>query len=253
MEDIFAYADDILILCDNLETLKKCIETIEDWSELNNLKINRSKSAVIEFIHRRCKKFQLTVNETFMEYPIVSQYKYLGTWLNQKLTLDTQVEYVMKSAEAIRRKLSPVIYHTSLDFRKNLWQVFIQPLFEFTLPLYYFEEASTRKQKLQVCLRNSFKSFTTLKRTVKSELIDELMGYNVEERSKEIHVVSTLKWVCRRNGNIYEKESSQTKKEKTNLCKNQPKVMIKYINMQTASCSRCKLNNSIIRCIKEHI
>ena len=50
------------------------------------------------------------------------------------------------------------------------------------------------------------------------------MGYKIDERNKEMHIVSTLKWACRRNGNIYEKESSQTKKEKTNLCKNQPKV-----------------------------
>ena len=99
LDDIFAYADDILVLCDDLDTLKRCIQTIEQWSETNNLKINRNKSAILEFVHRRSKKQQLIINENFMEYPIVSQYKYLGTWLNQKLTLDTHLEAVMRCAQ----------------------------------------------------------------------------------------------------------------------------------------------------------
>jgi len=50
IDDIFAYADDILILCNDLETLEKCIRIIENWSEENNMKINKSKSAIMEFI-----------------------------------------------------------------------------------------------------------------------------------------------------------------------------------------------------------
>ena len=61
LDDIFAYADDILIICENLETLKKCIQIIEDWSNTNNLKINKKKSAVLEFIHRKSKKQTLTI------------------------------------------------------------------------------------------------------------------------------------------------------------------------------------------------
>src|SRR5688572_22845061 len=38
-----------------------------------------------------------------------------------------------------------------------------------------------------------------------------------------------------------------------NLCKYQPKAMIKYINMQTNLCPCCKANNIIIRCSQEHL
>ena len=46
LEDILAYADDILILCEDQLTLERCINVIEEWSRENNLKINKKKSAV---------------------------------------------------------------------------------------------------------------------------------------------------------------------------------------------------------------
>ncbi len=64
LKDIFAYADDIMILCDEINTLKKCIQIIEKWSEENNMKINKNKSAVLEFVHRRKKVTNLKQGET---------------------------------------------------------------------------------------------------------------------------------------------------------------------------------------------
>ena len=254
LDDIFAYADDILIICENLETLKKCIQIIEDWSNANNLKINKKKSAVLEFIHRKSKKQTLTIDEYFMEYPIVNQYKYLGTWLNQKLTLDTQIQHITKKVNFIRSKLSPSTYHATLDFRKNLWQIFVQPLIEFTLPLYFHEEAATRKAKLEILLRNSFKSFTSLKKTTKTDLVDRLMGYDIKARSEELHAISQKKWDCRKEGRLYERTHVKNKESVSrNLCKNLPKSMIKFINMQTSLCPTCKCKNEIARCSKEHL
>ena len=88
LEDIFAYADDVLIICEDIETLQNCISVIEKWSDENNMKINKSKSAILESVHRMKKKTILTIGENIMGYPIVDEYKYLGTWFNQKLSMD---------------------------------------------------------------------------------------------------------------------------------------------------------------------
>lgn len=95
--------------------------------------------------------------------------------------------------------------------------------------------------------------FTSLKRTTKSELIDDLMGYNADERSRDMYTVSSQKWICRKEGKIYEKETLQIRKKTPNLCKYQPKAMIKYINMQTSLCPECKRNDVTIRCSREHL
>ena len=38
-----------------------------------------------------------------------------------------------------------------------------------------------------------------------------------------------------------------------NICKNQPRSMIKFINMQTALCAECKSKNMMVRCNEEHL
>ena len=147
LEDIFAYADDVLVICDDLEALKKCIQIMESWSDQNNMKINKNKSAILEFQQRRKKKTILKIGDTFMGYPIVNKYKYLGTWLDQKLTLDTQLQHIQKRTYAIRSRLTPTLYGASLDFRKNLWQIFVAPLYEFLLPLFYYEQSKTKREQ----------------------------------------------------------------------------------------------------------
>ena len=242
LEDIFAYADDILILTDNVDSLKRCIKIIEDWSANNSLIINTSKSAVMEFVHRKKKITNLKVGDTFMNYPIVEQYKYLGTWLNQKLTVDTQLQHINKKSQFIRYRLSPTLYNATLDFRRNLWQIFILPLYEFTIPIYHYEEAHSNKMRVELSLRRSFKSFTGLRKTTNTELINDLMAYDIQERSKLLSYLSEKKWKYRLKGESYKsyKDTSFIAPElPPNLCKNQPKSMIKYINMQTSLCHVC--------------
>ena len=135
-----------------------------------------------------------------------------------------------------------------------MWQVFAQPLFEFTLPLYFYEEATIRKEKVRVCLRNSFKSFTSIKKMVNIKLIEDLMGYDLDERSKEIFEISHKKWDCRKEGKLYSGKLMDNGRSKAlNWCKNMPKSMIKYVNMQNALCPHCKDNNISIRCSKFHL
>ena len=79
------------------------------------------------------------------------------------------------------------------------------------------------------------------------------MGYNIKERSKEIQKISLQKWLCRKEGKLFEPTRDENRKLRSNLCKNQPRSMIKYINMQTALCSTCRNNNIITRCSQEHL
>ena len=99
----------------------------------------------------------------------------------------------------MKHKLNPCLYNATLDLRKNLWQVFVAPLFEYSLPLYFYEEATTKKQKLERILRGSFKKFTGLAKTVDTGLIDDLMGYNLKDRS------AFIQYISKKNGNIEKK------------------------------------------------
>ena len=199
LEDIFGYADDVLVLLDNIETLKTCTLLIENWSSGNNMKINKSKSGILEFIPRRKKLTHFKIGENFMGYPIVNHYKYLGTHLNQKLNLGIHLQYINKKSNFIRSKLIPILYNSSLDLRKNLWQIFIVPLFEFALPLYYYERTKSKRSSFARNVRNSFRSFTSLKNPVEITLVENLMGYDFDNRAMFLHDSSIQKCVLRGN------------------------------------------------------
>ena len=236
MEDIFAYVDDIMILAESLEQIKTCIEMIETWSEQNNLIINKKKSTILEFTNRRVRRTTLTVGNDILGFPIVEKYKYLGTWLNQKPTIEDQIKHIITKTYFARSRLTPSLYNASMDFWKNLWQVFVLPLYEYALPIYTAENARTRKELVNKQLRASFRSYIGLKKTVKLDLLHKLMGYNLDERGSQLQYISEQKWAHRQLDGIYniaDDVNSLVRKEKSkNICKEMPKELIKCINKQ---------------------
>ena len=78
-------------------------------------------------------------------------------------------------------------------------------MYEFILPIYAAEEAETRRQLVSRLLRASFRSYIGLRKTVKLELIQNLMGYSLDQRSRQLQYISEQKWTHRKSGNIYKK------------------------------------------------
>lgn len=80
-----------------------------------------------------------------------------------------------------------------------------------------------------------------------------MMGYDIARRSNDLYETSIEKWKCRKEGRIYRVHRIEKDMEVMNLCKFQPRSLIKYINLQTALCGTCKNNNVVTRCSKEHL
>jgi len=232
--------------------------------------LNKKKSAVVEFLPRASSN--LIKSKEIQGIPIEPKYKYLGLWLNQKLTLDDQIAHIKKKSDFIKNSISPVLSSRSLDYRKNLWDLFIRPLFEFTLPVDFVETAKTRKNNLRKTLKYTFKCFTKLSKTTPDSLIFELCGYDIDKRGKDIYELQTAKWESRlqnwRDPNFINNiqqdrinneleafreltdeeakleieglEAEEAKEEAPiNRCKWIPAVGIEYINLLTKLCSKC--------------
>ena len=58
------YADDILILCESQNQIRKCIHIIEEWSKQNGMELNKNKSGIVVFANRRAKVIPLMEIET---------------------------------------------------------------------------------------------------------------------------------------------------------------------------------------------
>jgi len=258
MDNIMAYADDILVICTGLPTLKNIIRLIEKWTKENGMVLNKKKSAIVEFLPRMAKSEFLSA-KTILDVPIEKKYKYLGLWLNQKLNLDDQTVHIKKKCDFIKTKLGPVLQLCSLEYRRNLWEIFIKPLFEFTLTLYGTETSVSRKESVQRLLKYTFKSFTKISRTTSDRIIRELSGYDLDERSSSNDHVQESKWSDRSRNrgvnpeeHIYEdelliSEPEQLDREdirKVNLCRSIPANGVELINLLTKMCPAC--NNSLV-------
>ena len=255
-EDQMGYADDLFILCYSKSNLRNIINLLKSWSKENNLGLNASKSGIIEFLPRRGKaNMQLTIGEEFEGIPVVSCYKYLGMWVDQKLYMTTQLDQIKKKADWISIKLWPVLKRVSLDYCKNLWSILIRPLFEQVSMLYYTERGRTNKEKVQQTLRYTFKKFTLLKKNISNDIINDLMQFDIDERAKYNMQVTKQKWEKRINGQQYVEESSTNAvrdetQETQRKIRVLPKELQTILNLQLAKCSKCPPTQI---CSKKHL
>jgi len=243
------YADDLFVLCYSKSNMRKVIQTIKTWSIENNLNLNESKSGVMEFLPRQGGNLTLNIGQEFEGIPIVACYKYLDVWIDQKLTMELQIEHIKSKSDWISIKMWHLLKRISLDYRKNLWTILIRPLFDQISILYYCERAKCHKEKVDTLLRYTFRKFTLLKKNVPTYIVDDLMDYKMDERANHNITITKTKWQNRLGKKLYVEENQvdDEKKEKVRIL---PKELLQFINLQVAKCIK---KNCQSRCSKEHL
>lgn len=195
LEEILFYADDILVLCQTIPQLKECIEVIERWCAKNGMELNKKKSAILPFGQRRARDISLLrlektynpqtkkVEKTWIPalneisgIPIVAVYKYLGTYLDPKLTMKSQLHNIQKKANFLFIKLYPYLANATADGRRDIWKTMITPLFDPVLMLSRFEKSSTEVESMNTVILGTFKRYLMIPKTTNSELVWDMMG-----------------------------------------------------------------------------
>jgi hypothetical protein len=83
------YADDMVLLFSSLKELSEGATIVEEWAATNNMHVNKRKSGILEVpVRPRARKFKLITAEEYQGFPVVSQYKYIGTLMDGSLRLD---------------------------------------------------------------------------------------------------------------------------------------------------------------------
>ena len=67
--DALAYADDLCVLCDGKNQLINVLKIIDKWTELNDIKVNKSKTGIMIL------KNKIENNDSIDGYPIINKYK----------------------------------------------------------------------------------------------------------------------------------------------------------------------------------
>jgi len=85
------YADDTVLIADNMEDLRDVLGTVGQCSKNMGLNINTKKTKFM-IINRKPQEFQNS-SLTYENQPVerVNKFKYLGTWLGENWESDTEI------------------------------------------------------------------------------------------------------------------------------------------------------------------
>jgi len=217
IEDILMYADDILLLCDSQYQIRKCVQIIEEWSKQNGMELNKDKSGIVIFAPRKAKKIPLMEAETILnsqgkvvrrewvpiqknicQIPILSSYKYLGTYLDSKLTMRNQLVHIKDKSNYLFFQLYPYLSNATADGRQDMWRTMVLPLFNAILLLSYFEKAQIENWNMLRLLIGTFKKFMMIPKNTSTTLVAEMLGLNFEELVQLNCINSGEKWEARK-------------------------------------------------------
>jgi hypothetical protein len=89
---VLAYADDTMILAENVEAMNNAIKVVESYCQEFEIKINEAKSQLIVFGSKnaRTNENEIKINNKFIEK--VDQIKYLGVHISNDLSSKVHVE-----------------------------------------------------------------------------------------------------------------------------------------------------------------
>ena len=256
-EDILFYADDILILCQSPAQIKKCIEIIERWSELNGMELNKKKSGILPLSSRMRKDIPFMKLEKVFDaakqkvirqewtpalkeingIPVVNKYKYLGTYLDSKLTMKTQIESIKKKSNFLYVKLYPYLKNATADGRRDIWKTMVVPLFNAVFMLAMFDKSETEVRRINIELLGTFKRFLMIPKTTNSEIVWEMIGDDFDEITKRLKHNAAEKWFARRE---YREPALLEKKKSINFLKGIPNTWCDILKQQCRLCHKCK-------------
>ncbi len=181
--------------------------------------------------------------------PVVDAYKYLGVWLDQKLTPQKHLRYLFgeKSDEERGTKgtmgkinflistLGRCFPNISFDYRANLWVTFIRPLF---LPLATLATIMTKSEKemVQIKLRVSLRKFLGLPKNFRKDVLFQVFPIDFCEWMEVESEKNRLKWEARQ----LRAELETVKKYEIPIKRCLPAAFGKLLRSFTAMCKTCK-------------
>lgn len=131
-ENVFAYADDIALLCLGYSDVRAALTAIEDWCSKNGAQLNKKKCGILPI---RKRQMSLNIGKEVEGIPVVSEYKYLGVPLDSGLTLKHLLKLVKTKVKKFNQRIGLVLHQiVGTAAKLNLWQAYARCHFEYFSP-----------------------------------------------------------------------------------------------------------------------
>jgi len=130
--------------------------------------------------------------------PLCERYKYLGTWMDSKLTCGAQIYHIKKKAAHIFVKLYSYLAVASADARRDMWQTMVSPLFNSAYVLLQYEPSEANRASLERLQRMTFKKFLMISKSTNSILVLDMMRKDLRKLSYATVTTCKLQWEQRK-------------------------------------------------------
>ena len=232
-EDVLAYADDQLVICNSIEEVESAIKIINTWYSKVNISLNPQKSGILEIIPARHNP-SLPMGSFVQGIPIVHSYRYLGLLFGQKLNGETQFKAMLQKINFLTNRLAPLLSKVSADYRINLWKALVRPLFNPSLAIACYSNKS-RIQQLERSLKGSFKRFVGLSISTSDVVLDKLIDFKRLSLARDQQKRAFSKWSQR----LRKCPNIQRPQKEVKITPFLPKVFLKFNNIQKTECLLC--------------
>ena len=245
IDDLLGFADDHLVISVSKTMLREAVTLVKKWCEETNISLNPDKSGILEIPPPR-KKCTMIVGSRFEDIPIVDEYKYLGFVIDSRLSGENHMNKLFEwkdeagkkypgKLQFIKKNLSSLIKNISLDYRVNLWQILVRPLF---IPIALFIDFMCQSSRtlLERKLKKSLKWFLGFMKTVPDDVLFYLVDLDFDSWAKIEVERARLKWKARLEG---QRPVGVPKYILKTRVKWLPKEIAQYINLQCKVCQDC--------------
>ncbi len=144
---------------------------MEQWCDDNNMDVNKKKSGIIPFTSG-------LLHKEYREFPIVTEYKYLGMVLDHKLSLDGHLVFINKKFAYISSRLLPLRSRNNLKINRNLFLLMITPIYRLAFTITSASKANT--DELIKHYKIKFKIFCRLPITTPHHTVNLILGDPLE-------------------------------------------------------------------------
>lgn len=138
--------------------------------------------------------------ENLEEFPYVSEYKYLGTYLTGDLSPDCHLRNIGRKADYQARQLAPLRHCLDMRFNVNLFKMLILPSVRLLGNVHRHANIK-EKEKVEIHVRKRLRAFCLLPWTCPNEFVEMLIG-STQKVLNGLARATDHKINCRRAGMV---------------------------------------------------
>ena len=206
------FADDTTIYMShrNLNYINHCIEhdleIISNWFKANLLTLNPNKTVAMQFLHRKSTGKIISIKIDNTQLPFVKETKFLGIWLDEKLSWNS---HTIKLINKLKRNIHLLSNHRNFLDKYTLKLIYlaqIQSHLNYGLILWGNMASCESLNKIKIlqnkCMRMikpkqnvqiTYKELNLLELTELIELENKKLGYKIYNNLLPIQMLNTIK------------------------------------------------------------